>query len=130
MKFNSLIPELSVSDIRITKKFYIDILGFQLEYERESDKFVFLSYGESQLMFEEFHLDGWYVDVLEYPLGRGLNFSIYCDDIDSLYKRVKNNQIKIYRELKETTYLYNDEEKVQKEFLIQDPDGYLLRFTN
>jgi hypothetical protein len=81
-------------------------------------------------MFEEIHSDGWNVDSLEYPLGRGINISIACSDVEQLYEVVKSNKIKIYRELKETTYLSDGEERAQKEFLIQDPDGYLLRFTD
>jgi len=74
--------------------------------------------------------EGWNVDTLEYPLGRGINFSIACSDVEQLYEVVKSNKIKIYRELKKTTYLCDGEEHIQKEFLIQDPDGYLLRFTD
>ena len=130
MKFNALIPELSVSNIESTKQFYISILGFKLEYERIDDKFMFLSYGESQFMFEEIHSEGWNVDILEYPLGRGINFSITCNDVEMLYNNIKNNKIEIYRDLKETIYMCDGKEEVQKEFLIQDPDGYLLRFTD
>lgn len=53
MKFNSLIPELSVSDIKKTKDFYVGVLGFGIEYERPEDKFVFLSLEGIQLMFEQ-----------------------------------------------------------------------------
>ncbi|WP_246615233.1 hypothetical protein [Clostridium thailandense] len=59
MKFNVLIPELSVTNIECTKQFYISILGFKTEYERINEKFIFLSYGESQFMFEEIHSDGY-----------------------------------------------------------------------
>lgn len=130
MKFNALIPELSVTNIQCTKEFYISTLGFKLEYERINEKFMFLSYGESQLMFEEIHSDGWNVDILEYPLGRGINFSIACNNVEELYSIVKNSKIKIYRDLKETRYLCDGDEKIQREFLMQDPDGYLLRFTD
>ena len=44
MKFNSLIPELTVSDIDRTRDFYVNILQFKVEYERVEDRFVFLSY--------------------------------------------------------------------------------------
>ena len=47
MKFNSLIPELSVSNIEISKKFYL-ALGFQIKYERKEDKFCFLELEENQ----------------------------------------------------------------------------------
>ena len=51
IKFNSLIPELSVSNIKISKKFYLD-LGFQVKYERKEDKFCFLHLEENQIMIE------------------------------------------------------------------------------
>ena len=35
MKFNSLIPELSVSSIETSKDFYVNKLGFKIEYERK-----------------------------------------------------------------------------------------------
>jgi len=54
MKFNGLIPELSVSDITKSKNFYINVLGFHLDYERFADRFAFLSYGEAQIMIEHF----------------------------------------------------------------------------
>ena len=50
MKFNKLIPELTVSGINDSKKFYTEVLGFKIEYERINDKFAFLSLGEAQLM--------------------------------------------------------------------------------
>ena len=50
--FNSLIPELSVSNIDISKKFYLN-LGFEIKYERKKDKFCFLQLEENQIMIEE-----------------------------------------------------------------------------
>ena len=41
MIFNSLIPELSVSDINKSKDFYLKI-GFVVMYDRVEDKFAFL----------------------------------------------------------------------------------------
>ncbi|MEG0986367.1 MAG: VOC family protein, partial [Clostridia bacterium] len=61
MEYNSMIPELTVSDINQTKDFYINKLGFTLEYEREEDEFIFLSYNGSQFMFEQLHESGWNV---------------------------------------------------------------------
>ena len=50
MKYNDLILELVVSNINISKDFYVNMLGFKIEYEREEDKFVFLSLGNIQLV--------------------------------------------------------------------------------
>ena len=129
MNFNRMIPELSVFDIERTKKFYRE-LGFKIEYERTEDKFVFMSFQDSQFMFEQIHDDGWNIGELVYPLGRGINFSIAADDIEELYKLVNHLNIELYRELTRNVYQVNGIEEMQIEFLIQDPNGYLLRFTN
>ena len=129
MNFNRMIPELSVFDIERTKKFYRE-LGFKIEYGRTEDKFVFMSFQDSQFMFEQIHDDGWNIGELVYPLGRGINFSIAVDDIEELYKLVNHLNIELYRELTRNIYQVNGIEEMQLEFLIQDPNGYLLRFTN
>ena len=129
MDFNKMIPELSVFDIEQTKRFY-NYLGFKIEYERPEEKFVFMSFQDSQFMFEQIHDNGWNIGELIYPLGRGINFSIAVDDIEGLYKLVKTLNLEIYRELNRSIYQVNGTEETQTEFLIQDPNGYLLRFTN
>ena len=129
MDFNKMIPELSVFDIEQTKRFYND-LGFKIEYERPEEKFVFMFFQDSQFMFEQIHDNGWNLGELIYPLGRGINFSIAVDDIEGLYKLVKTLNLEIYRELNRSIYQVNGTEETQTEFLIQDPNGYLLRFTN
>lgn len=129
MQFNSLIPELAVSDIDNTKRFYIEVLSFKLEYERQEDGFIFLSLGGNQIMFEQYHKDGWNTGNLEYPFGRGVNFEMTVDNVDELYRRVVNAGIKPYREMTVNKYKTNGQAVTQKEFLVQDPDGYLLRFT-
>ena len=85
MKYNSLIPELTVKDIDKTKEFYVKVLQFKVEYERFEDRFVFLSYEGNQMMFEQDN-DNWSVGRLEYPYGRGVNFEMTVSDVESLYK--------------------------------------------
>ncbi len=128
MKFNSLIPELSVTDISKSLKFY-QKLGFQVKYQREESKFYFLELEENQLMIEEIN-EHWNVGVLEYPFGRGINISMTLQDIDSFYEKVKSLKIPIFQDLKVSEYRVQDQIYQDKEFLIQDPDGYLLRFNN
>ena len=129
MEFNSLIPELTVTDIERTKAFYVGILQFKLEYERAENKFIFLSLEKNQMMFEQEN-GNWSVGALEYPYGRGINFEMTVSDVDGIYTRVLDAGIKPFREMKVSHYRNGDEYIVQKEFLVQDPDGYLLRFTN
>ncbi|MEG0006204.1 MAG: VOC family protein [Clostridium sp.] len=128
MKFNALVPEMSVRDIDISKDFYLNIIGFKLEYERVEDRFAFLSLGEAQLMIEEIG-DGWYTGDMDYPLGRGINFQIGVSDVESIYSRVLSAEISLFRDIKVNSYDTSSGVVQDKEFLIQDPDGYLLRFS-
>ena len=130
MQFNPLIPELTVSNLEQTKRFYIDILSFRLEYQRPEDRFVFLSLDGNQMMFEQFHADGWNTGALHYPYGRGVSFQMAVHDVETLYQRVLDAGIIPYRPLRTSRYRENEREWTQKEFLVQDPDGYLLRFTD
>jgi len=128
MKFNGLIPELSVSSVNESKKFYIDILGFHLEYERLEDKFAFLSYGEAQIMIEEIN-GHWNTGELQCPFGRGVNFQIATEDVYKIAYNLKQNNITLFRDIMESQYKCDGEVIVEKEILFQDPDGYLLRFS-
>ncbi len=128
IRYNSLIPEFSVSNILVSKKFYID-LGFEIVYERVEDKFCFLSLYGNQIMIEEVN-NNWNVGELEYPFGSGINISMAVNDIDKFYNNVKNMGIKLYKDIAVSKYRVDDGYVCDKQFLIQDPDGYLLRFTN
>jgi catechol 2,3-dioxygenase-like lactoylglutathione lyase family enzyme len=127
LKFNKLIPELSVTDINKSLKFYIDILMFKLEYERKEDKFALLTLDDAQIMIEE--VNGyWETGSLEYPFGRGVNFQIEVNNVDELYNNIKAHNYPIKIEMQENWYRVDDKLVGQKEFLIMDLDGYLLRF--
>ncbi|HBJ1646953.1 VOC family protein [Clostridium botulinum] len=128
MKFNGLVPELSVEDIEKSKEFYIDILGFKLEYERIEDKFAFISFEEAQIMIEEIN-EYWNTATLEYPFGRGINFQINVSSVDGIISSLNKNNVEVFRDVKINTYEGNGEAYVEKEILVQDPDGYLLRFS-
>jgi catechol 2,3-dioxygenase-like lactoylglutathione lyase family enzyme len=131
MKFNSLIPELSVMDLEKSLKFYVDVLGFKKEYDRPEDNFCFLSIEGSQLMLEELSQganSGWQTGVLELPFGRGINFQIELGDISPLLQRLSEYKYDLFRELSTEWYRVQDGFEGIKQFLVQDPDGYLLRF--
>ena len=128
LKFNSLIPELSVTNIDATKHFYVDILGFEICYERKEDKFIFVKYENNQLMLEQLN-GNWNTGHMEYPFGRGINFEMTVSDVELLYRRILNNGIKPFIEMETKAYECGTEDVLQKQFLVQDPDGYLLRFV-
>ena len=126
--FNKLIPEFSVKNYNTSIEFYINILGFHLEYYREKNKFAMISINNAQIMIEEIN-DYWNTGELKYPFGRGINFQIEVENVEKMVKKLKENGIKLFREIEENWYEVQGKLKGNKEFLVQDPDGYLLRFA-
>ena len=128
MYFNKTIPELDVTNLDNTIKFY-NTCGFKIEYEREESKFVFMSLGEIQFMFCELKDENkWETGKLEYPFGRGINFQLEVDNVDIIYNSLKDSGYTIMIEMEENWYRQDNKLLGNKEFLVQDPDGYLLRF--
>ena len=127
-KLNALIPELSVLNINKSLSFYLNTLPFKLEYQRMDDKFALISLNNSQIMIEEIN-GNWETGDLVYPFGRGINLQIAVDNIDELYESIKTQDYPIKIEIQENWYKANNKLLGQKEFLIIDPDGYLLRFA-
>ncbi len=48
-----LIPELDVSDLERSLKFYVDVVGFSVLYDRPEERFAFLDLDGARLMLEE-----------------------------------------------------------------------------
>ena len=128
MYWNKIIPELSVSNLENSLKFY-KTAGFKIEYDRPENKFAFISIGEIQFMLQELSNDDkWNVAPLSYPFGNGINFHLEVNNLDDIYYNFKNNDYKITYDIEENWYRQDNKLLGNKEFLIQDPDGYLLRF--
>jgi len=128
MKFNKSIPELAVVNLEESIKFY-ETCGFKVEYERKEDSFIFLSLGEIQFMLQEIKgNDKWEVGLLEYPFGRGVNFELEVGNVDEIYKKIREAGYEIRFPMEENWYREGNRLLGCKEFLVQDPDGYLLRF--
>lgn len=128
MKFNKLIPELSVSNFENSKSFYVNTLGFTVKYERIENKFIFLELDGNQIMIEE-NNNNWSTGKLEHPYGRGINISMEVNNINYIYDNLKKNNYPLFKEMMINEYRENEKMLRQKEFLILDPDGYLLRFN-
>ena len=128
MYWNKIIPELTVTDLNTSLDFY-KTAGFKIEYERPEDKFAFISLGEIQFMLQEIKENSkWDLGNLVYPFGNGINFQLEINNISKVYDSLKNAGYKIAFDIEENWYRQNSKLLGNKEFLIQDPDGYLLRF--
>jgi len=127
--WNPMVPELMVSDFEHSLDFYTRLLGFSIRIRRDNPDFVYLEQGQAQLMLEQVTEGAWLTGDLNTPFGRGINFQIELPDIDPLLTHLSGNQVSLYRDVKEIWYDIGDKLSGEREFLVQDPDGYLLRFT-
>ncbi len=128
LEFNKNIPELSVTNLKNSLDFY-KTAGFKLEYDRPENKFAFISLGKIQFMLQEITSDGkWDISPLTYPFGNGINFQLEIENLTEIYSNLKNSNYKILFDIEENWYRQGNKLLGNKEFLIQDPDGYLLRF--
>ncbi len=127
MKWNALVPELIVTDLEKSYYFWVNILGFSVKYQRTEEKFMYLELNGAQFMLEELQDDQWVTGELNYPLGRGINFRLEVKQLDDILNRLHKAQWSIFSGLEERWYRAENVEHGQKQFLVQDPDGYLLR---
>ena len=126
--WNPMVPELLVTDYPKSLAFYTNVLGFNVLYSRTKPDFSYLDQGEAQIMIEQWEDNSWTTGPLNYPLGRGINFQIELAEISSIYERLQTLSYPLFMDIKENWYQCDSVEIGQQEFLVQDPDGYLLRF--
>ncbi len=128
MKYNPLIPELLCSDLNRSLEFYCDVLGLSVVYDRMEDKFAFLEINGAQLMLQEYSggVRSWVNGYLENPYGRGMNLQIEVTGIDIIYKRIEADSI--FMSIENKWYRVAEKFLGNRQFIITDPDGYLLRF--
>jgi catechol 2,3-dioxygenase-like lactoylglutathione lyase family enzyme len=128
---NALVPEFAVSDWRQSKAFYCDTLGFTCLYERPEEGFCYLTLGQAEIMidqigegrtFENGHLP------VSYPFGKGLNVQIRVETISAMVEALRQNDFNLYLEPEDKWYRVDDVEAGNRQFVVADPDGYLLRF--
>lgn len=129
--FNKLVPEMIVSNIKSSLKFYCKVIGFRVEYERPEDGFAFLTYHGSQLMLEQDQCipSPWRVEPLTPPYGRGMNLSIDCPNVAAVARALHLSGYKLRKPIEETWYREGKLLQGESNFLVLDPDGYLLRFA-
>ena len=128
---NALVPEFAVSDWRRSKAFYCGLLGFTCAYERPEEGFCYLRLGEAELMIDQIGLgrtfDGGHLPE-GYPFGRGLNVQIRVASIAPLVAALERAGHALFLPVEEKWYRTGEVEGGNRQFVVADPDGYLLRF--
>jgi len=137
VKFKKLTPDLMVSDVAQTVKFYTEKLGFNLAMlVPEGDKaastelidgkkyvYAMVVRDEVYVMFMQKHV--YVEDVIALKgLPIAASATLYCDvyNVVELYDSYKQKGVEIVKELSQTWY-------GMKEFYIKDCNGYILGFA-
>ncbi len=130
MKDAALTPELYCTNLKDSLKFYVGILGFKILHDRPENYFAMLERQGTHLMLEQIDKRNriWLAAELEKPFGRGINFQIQTTNVETLYKTVQSNKYSIFLPLEEKWYRAKNKELGNKQFIVCDPDGYMLRF--
>jgi uncharacterized glyoxalase superfamily protein PhnB len=131
-----LTPEFACRNIDVSLPFYTEILGFKILYQREEEGFAMLDYQDAHLMLDEIRptqIDNskrsWLVGSIDHTLGCGINLQIMSNEVEALYHRVQQSGARVFLPIEEKWYRSGNIELGQRQFIVQDPDGYMLRFA-
>ena len=128
----SIVPELAVTDWRRSIRFYRDILGFDIVYERGEEGFALLRREGAELMIDQIGLGRTFRPddaPLDPPLGRGMNLQIPVVSLDPLLSALQGAGIPPHLDPEERWCRGDGTAYGVRQFIVRDPDGYLLRFS-
>lgn len=126
--FAPLIPELDVRDLGASLEFWVSALGFAVAYARPESAFAYLERAGAQVMLNAIN-GNWSTGSLDPPFGRGINLQIEVASVDPILERLAARAWPLFRPCHDAWYRLGGEEIGCRQFLVQDPDGYLLRFS-
>ncbi|MEY8578798.1 VOC family protein [Corynebacteriaceae bacterium 6-324] len=127
-----LVPELLVSDVAKSVDFWCNLCGFEISYDRPEEGFAYLTRGRAHVMLEQRGVGrNWLTQELEPPFGRGINFQIGVSELEPILAALANARWSLFMEPETKWYRVSDnEESGVRQFLVTDPDGYLIRFQS
>lgn len=140
-----VVAELDVADLEVSLGFYVGVIGFTVVFERQRERFAFLAFERAELMLQEAAGPGrrFRTAPLEHPFGRGMNLQIAVQSVDNIYGAVLDAGMQPVVPIEERWYdvdvvaptgKWNASGPMKagnRQFVVADPDGYLLRlFTS
>lgn len=125
----ALVPELLVASLDQSLAFWRDLCTFSVRYARLEEGFAYLQMGTAHVMLEQAGVGrNWITGDLERPLGRGVNLQISVPSVAPLLARLDAGRWPLFMEPETRSYRVGAAEIGVVQFLVQDPDGYLIRF--
>lgn len=126
-----LVPEILVNALDESLDFWCRLCGFEVLYDRPEEGFAYITSGTAHVMIEQAGIGrNWIPAALERPLGRGVNFQISVESIHLLVNALRAEGWALYMEPETKWYRTGTTEAGVTQFLVQDPDGYLIRFQS
>lgn len=136
-----LVPEIDVTDLATSVRFYTGVLGFRVVFERPAERFVYLARDGVELMVQEAGGPGrrFRTAPLDVPFGRGVNLQLRVGDVDAVHDRAVAAGAEIVVAMEERWYrvdvaepggrwpLTGPTQAGNRQFVLADPDGYLWR---
>ena len=133
-----LAAEFYVSELTCSLRFYVDLLGFVVAYERPEERFAAISLGAARIMLEQLRATTsaspeqiargeWRPAALERPFGRGVNLEVPCADVAAVAQRLAAAGWPALVDLHEKSYRAGDRSVRVRQLVVADPDGYLIR---
>jgi catechol 2,3-dioxygenase-like lactoylglutathione lyase family enzyme len=125
-----IVTELHVTDLNASLAFWKDIVGFEIAFSRDEEKFVYLEHPEGQqIMLCQRH-GRFETGPMQPPFGQGAMFQIYLQSIEPVLSNLVAKNWSIYLGAREVWRKTGDRESGQREVFVQDPDGYLLMLAH
>ncbi|CAA9285177.1 MAG: Glyoxalase [uncultured Acetobacteraceae bacterium] len=128
----ALVPELMVTDCAASLAFWCGPCGFRVLYDRPEEGFACIERDGSRVMLDELpkgRAHRWEVAPTAAPFGRHVNFEIAVEDVAPILSALEGARWPLFMPTETKTYRVGGAGVAVRQFLVQDPDGYLLRFS-
>ncbi len=126
----ALVPELLVRDLAASLRFWCGLCGFAVVYDRPEDGFACIERDGARLMLDRLgSTRDWVAAPLEPPFGRGMNLEVAVPSLAPVLATLEAAAWPLFLPLEEKGYRVGGTMLRVRQFIVQDPDGYLLRFS-
>lgn len=126
----ALVPELLVRDLAASLGFWRDLCGFAVLYDRPEEGFACIEREGARIMLDRLGATrDWVAAPLEPPFGRGMNLEIAVASLAPLLAALEAAGWPFFLPPEEKAYRVGEALVRVRQFIVQDPDGYLVRFS-
>ncbi len=129
----SCVPELLVTSLAESLAFWCGLLGLRVVYDRPEAHFALLALHGGWVMLDQLsdppEARDWLAAPLTRPFGRGLNLEFDVPDAGAMHAAVLEAGLTPFLPLEERAYRVRDHARHVRQFIVADPDGYLLRLS-